>query len=85
MKAKLFIYPTDTVWGIGGSVFDQDVYHAINQVKKEPDLKPLSVLFSSMQQLQQFIDLPQEGNWSEFFKLETTLLLPHQRSRDLPT
>ena len=32
--SKLFIYPTDTVWGIGCGVSDYDSFLLLNQVKE---------------------------------------------------
>ena len=78
-KTKVYIYPTDTVWGIGGSIFSRDVYERINEIKKIEGKKPVSVLFSNVDEIRNFFDLPPELNneWLRtFFTYETTLGLP---------
>ncbi|MCB9063435.1 MAG: Sua5/YciO/YrdC/YwlC family protein [Halobacteriovoraceae bacterium] len=42
---KIVIYPTDTVWGIGASVFDKIAQESIAKIKKTEISKPNSVLF----------------------------------------
>ena len=54
---KVFIYPTDTVWGIGGSVFDQMAYENMCAIKGRDD-RPVSLLFSHIGQLRRYFDLP---------------------------
>ena len=80
MKNKIFIYPTDTVWGIGASIDDKESTLQIHKIKGSQASKPLSVLFSSYEQLCRYIDLSSldQKKMKEIFKLESTLLFPKE-------
>lgn len=52
MKNKVLIFPTDTVYGIGASVFDQDGMNRIYEIKKRPKDKPLAVLCANISQIE---------------------------------
>ncbi len=74
-----FVYPTDTVWGIGGSIESQESAKTIQRVKNTSEEKPVSVMFKSIDQLKDYINLPSTLSdlWlTRFFELETTLALP---------
>jgi len=57
MKHKIYIYPTDTVWGIGGDAYSEETYIRISQIKKTDVSKPLSILFSSIEMLEEYVNL----------------------------
>lgn len=81
MNDKLFIYPTDTVWGIGGNIFSKLCYEKIVKIKKRDASKPLSVLFPNINELMGFINFPNNMTklWlSKFFELESTLGVPKE-------
>jgi L-threonylcarbamoyladenylate synthase len=46
MNEKIFIYPTDTVFGIGTSIYDQTSLEYILNVKKSDLNKPTSIIFN---------------------------------------
>jgi L-threonylcarbamoyladenylate synthase len=46
-KNGLIVYPTDTLYGIGGNPFNEDVIKKIFAVKKRPEM-PISVAVSNM-------------------------------------
>ncbi|TNF30380.1 MAG: hypothetical protein EP319_05330 [Deltaproteobacteria bacterium] len=76
---KIFIYPTDTVWGIGTNATLEGGSDAIAGIKKTGKGKPLSVLFPNLSLLNEYFDFP--GNldqrWlADFFNAESTLGLP---------
>lgn len=81
MKSKkenstVYIYPTDTVWGIGGSIFSETAYEKIAQVKQTKLDKPLSIMFPNLEMIYEYFNLPSFMNkdWMrEFFKLESSL------------
>lgn len=58
MSQKIYIYPTDTVWGIGGDAFKEETYLKISQIKQTDITKPLSVLFDSTEMLGDYVELP---------------------------
>lgn len=51
MKNKVIIFPTDTVYGIGASVFDKEGIKRIYDIKKRPSDKPLAVLCANYEQI----------------------------------
>lgn len=55
--SKLLIFPTDTVYGIGASVFDKDNIKRIYEIKHRPLDKPLAVLCSSLEQIEGICEL----------------------------
>lgn len=82
MKIKsddVIIYPTDTVWGIGSSIYSEEAYNKIAQIKKTTTDKPLSIMFGSIEEIAEYFNCPLKmtPSWlKEFFLLETTLGLP---------
>ena len=51
MANKVIIFPTDTVYGIGCSVFDKDGQKRIYEIKNRPLNKRLSVLCKDLEQI----------------------------------
>ncbi|PIK16465.1 Sua5/YciO/YrdC/YwlC family protein [Halobacteriovorax sp. JY17] len=88
MKKKLFVYPTDTVWGIGGSIFSKECYDKIALIKGHANKKPLSIVFQSFEMINEYINLPKEFSreWlNKFFEFESTIGVPKQWAKvDLP-
>lgn len=81
MIPSIYIYPTDTVWGIGASIESRTATREIAMIKQTSFDKPLSVLFSSLKQLREYIEIPNDidNSWLEvFFSLESTLAVPRQ-------
>ncbi len=52
----VFIYPTDTVYGIGGDATSKDVVAKIHRIKGSLPDKPLSVMVSDFEMLDQYCD-----------------------------
>lgn len=80
----VFIYPTDTVWGIGCSIYSKNGYNRIAEIKKTSDSKPLSIMFANVKDIHKNFKLPELMTLSwleEFFKLETTLGFPLKTSK----
>ena len=81
---SVFIYPTDTVWGIGASIRSKVAREKINQIKKSSDDKPLSIMFTDVKILYNSFNFPEGVNVSwlrTFFKLESTLGIPLKISK----
>ncbi|MDO9183634.1 MAG: Sua5/YciO/YrdC/YwlC family protein [Bacteriovorax sp.] len=80
----VFIYPTDTVWGIGCSLYSEKGHARISEIKKTSINKPLSVMFTSVEDIFNNFNFPSEITLAwliEFFKLETTLGYPAKTSK----
>ncbi|MGM9972350.1 MAG: L-threonylcarbamoyladenylate synthase [Anaeroplasmataceae bacterium] len=54
---RLIIFPTDTVYGIGASVFDKESIDKIYKIKKRPFNKPLAVLCANLEQIEEIANL----------------------------
>lgn len=78
MSEEIFIYPTDTVWGIGGNIHVAGMAQKINRVKGYDEIKPLSVLFYNLDMLCDYFQLELvDREWLEaIFTMEATLGLP---------
>lgn len=50
--SKILIFPTDTVYGIGASVFDEKGMKKIYEIKHRPLDKPLAVLCADINQIE---------------------------------
>ena len=83
---SLFIYPTDTVWGIGASIYSQSAQKSIATIKKTSDDQPLSIMFTDINVLFNNFNFPDVMTLSwlrNYFKLESTLLIPTKIARFL--
>lgn len=80
----LFIYPTDTVWGIGGDPFSIETYELIAQVKGTSIRKPLSILTNDVQNIIENFHSSEAYStlFDDLFKYEITVGLP-KNSLDL--
>ena len=64
----IYVYPTDTVWGIGCSIYNQDGFEKIAKIKKTKADKPLSILFESRAEIELFFNLEFIKDINLFFK-----------------
>lgn len=46
-NGELIVYPTDTLYGIGADIFNEDAVKKVFEIKKRPFSEPLSVAVSS--------------------------------------
>ena len=61
---KIFIYPTDTIYGIGGNPFSKVVVERINAIKGRETSKKFIYLINSFNLLYSYIEIPEV---SKFF------------------
>ena len=81
---SVFIYPTDTVWGIGASIYSEAAYKKIAAIKKTTTDKPLSIMFTDINALYKSFNFPEHMSVSwlrNYFKLESSLGLPIRISK----
>lgn len=84
VKDDIYIYPTDTVWGIGCSLYSEKGQERLAEIKGTQKNKPLSIMFESAQHVLESFSFSDKINlyWlEEFFKLETTLGIPSSKAR----
>lgn len=80
----IYIYPTDTVWGIGCSIYSLSGHDKIAEIKQTDKNKPLSIMFSSVDDVMNSFDFPAkiDKEWLRaFFKLQTTLGVPRNLAK----
>ncbi len=53
----VILYPTDTVYGLGANIFNNDAVERIYEIKKRDQSKPLSVLVQNTESLELIADL----------------------------
>ncbi|MEN8123689.1 MAG: L-threonylcarbamoyladenylate synthase [Bacteroidota bacterium] len=59
----IFLYPTDTVWGIGCDATDENAVKKVFELKKRIESKSLIILVDSWDMLQQYINkIPPKAN-----------------------
>ncbi|WP_334330824.1 L-threonylcarbamoyladenylate synthase [Candidatus Phytoplasma prunorum] len=56
-KGSLIIFPTDTIYGIGAKINDNEGINKIYKLKKRSFSKPLSILFYDLSQIRQFVKI----------------------------
>jgi len=61
-QKKLILYPTDTVWGVGGDATDPKVVEKVYRLKRREDHKALIVLVAHRDMLESYVDsFPEEA------------------------
>jgi len=86
MEGGLIAYPTDTVYGLG-TILEVKAVSAIFSAKKRAAHKPLSIVFSDMEQLREYCDIsPGQGRTIEAKRdLGTTFILDRGKVPDFIT
>ena len=51
-QGEIIVYPTDTLYGLGADIFNDDAVHRIFKIKKRPNDIPLSVAVSDFKELE---------------------------------
>lgn len=74
----IVVLPTDTVYGVMASIFNQEGQKAIYQLKNRNDRKPLILLSHDTDVLKQFVVFPKkiEKIIKDFWPGQLTLILP---------
>jgi len=79
ISSDIYVYPTDTVWGVGANIFSKEGVAKVRAIKKSDSLKPMSVLFDCVENFCSYFSLPSifdQQFLTSFFSLESTVLLP---------
>ena len=57
----IVLYPTDTVYGLGANIFNNEAVNRIYEIKKRDSSKPLSVLVQDIESLELIADLNRDS------------------------
>lgn len=82
----VIIYPTDTVYGIGCSIFDTDAIRRIYQIKQQSDQKPFSFICSDLRHISEYAKVSNAAfrAMKHLIPGPYTFLLPAARLKQLP-
>ena len=83
LKDKVFLYPTDTTFGIGCDAHNVEAIQRIFRIKNRPDSKSLIILVDSNQRLQKIVDVP-ELVWDIMDLSEKPVTIIYDNPRNLP-
>lgn len=77
-QQQVIVYPTDTVWGIGGDATNPNVVQRIYDLKKRADSKALICLVHSVAMLRKYVkNVPKEALTYINADRPTTLIYQH--------
>ena len=62
-SGRIFIYPTDTIYGIGGNPFDKNVVKRISEIKGRNEQKQFIWLISDFENLLNYVDITFENHF----------------------
>jgi len=68
-SGRIFIYPTDTIYGIGGNPFDKNVVKRISEIKGRNEQKQFIWLISDFENLLNYVDITFENHFDFLQKL----------------
>ncbi|MGM0406038.1 MAG: L-threonylcarbamoyladenylate synthase [Thermoplasmatota archaeon] len=58
LNGELIVYPTETLYGLGGDAFDVLILDEIRKVKEAPPDKKISTAYISLEQASSHLDIP---------------------------
>jgi L-threonylcarbamoyladenylate synthase len=82
MNEKIYIYPTDTVWGIGCHIESQNGFEQIALIKQTSRKKPLSILFTNREEIFNYFNFNERFTKDEFSKISAlgvSYLIPKEK------
>jgi L-threonylcarbamoyladenylate synthase len=84
---KIFIYPTDTIYGIGGNPFDENVIRRIADIKGRNEKKQFIWLLSDFENLMNYVEITSEIYLDFLQKIwpapVTVILNLNERTKDI--
>lgn len=63
LEGGVFIYPTDTIYGIGGNPFNDDVINRISKIKGRDSTKKYILLISDLNTLMHYVEIRFERHY----------------------
>jgi L-threonylcarbamoyladenylate synthase len=74
-KGKIFIYPTDTIYGIGCDATNSKAVEKVKEIKKRDKTQPLSVIAPSIDWIKNNLRVDKNLNLDKYFPGAYTLIL----------
>ena len=84
LQGKIFIYPTDTIYGIGCNALDKTAVEKIKKIKSREKHKPLSVIAPSIDWIKKNCIIDDNLNINKYFPGPYTLILKKKDPDFLP-
>jgi len=75
LSGKIFIYPTDTIYGLGCNALDEKAVARIKEIKKRDIGKPLSVIAPSINWIEENCFVDPELDLDRYFPGHYTVIL----------
>lgn len=63
-SGKIFIYPTDTIYGIGGNPFDKKVIERVSEIKGRNEKKQFIWLLSDLENVLNYVELSSDTHYN---------------------
>ena len=82
-NSGVILYPTDTIWGIGCSAFDEDAINKIYKIKERSTEKAFIILVESEKRLQDLVEVPPLA-WDLIDLSEKPLTIIYDNPQKLP-
>lgn len=68
-EGKIFVYPTDTIYGLGGNPFNNLVVERINKIKNRDESKKFILLVGDLEILKKYAEIKNESHFDFLLKI----------------
>jgi len=69
LEGKVFVYPTDTIYGFGANPFNDEAIQRINKIKGREKWKRYILLISSIEYLKKYVEFDSEKHFDYLLKI----------------
>lgn len=83
LVGKIFIYPTDTIYGLGCNATNEEAVNRIKEIKGRDKEKPLSVIAPSINWIEENLIIEPELNIKQYLPGPFTLILKKKNPKFL--
>jgi len=82
-SGKIFIYPTDTIYGLGCNALNSESVKQIKEIKSRDKDKPLSIIAPSLKWIEKNLIIPHNTNLKKYLPGPYTLILKKKKKNFL--